>query len=97
MLAAAKKNQKGPAGPTDQISIVCSRSFLALVPFLWKKRFQKGSFVRLKISDLAVAQNLLVSSLAGSWKLKRRVRRRRRRNPGRLKMTTGGPGTPAPA
>ena len=44
----------------------------------------------MKISDLAVAQNLLVSSLAGSWKLKRWVRERRRRNPGRLKMTAGG-------
>ena len=66
------------------------KEFLGIGSFSMDKRFQKVSFVRFEISDLAVAQNLLVSSLAGSWKLERRVRRRGRRNPGRLKMTAGG-------
>ena len=86
MLAAAKKK-----GWTNRPKKYCMlKKFFGIDSFSLEKRFQKGSFVRLKISDLAVAQNLLVSSLAGSWKLKRWVRRRRRRNPGRLKMTAGG-------
>ena len=97
MLAAAKKKPKRAGWANRPNNYRVLKKFLGIGSFSLDKRFQKVSFVRLKISDLAVAQNLLVSSLAGSWKLKRRVRRRRRRNPGRLKMTTGGPGTPAPA
>ena len=89
MLAAAKKTKR--AGWTNRPNKYCvPKKFLGIGSFSIDKRFQKGTFLHSQISDLAVAQNLLVSQLADSWKLKRWVRRRRRRNPGRLKMTTGG-------
>ena len=86
MLAAAKKKRLGQ----QTKKVLCAQE-VSWHWFLFSgEKVSKGTFVRFEISDLAVAQNLLVSSLAGSWKLKRWVRRRRRRNPGRLKMTSGG-------
>ena len=92
LLAAAKKE----AGPTDQISSLCSKSFLALVPFLLKK-VSKSIFCALEDLRSSSCAKSPRQPTSGLLEVEAVGEKKEKKKPWKVENDRWWRGTPAPA